>query len=230
MAKKLYHVGINHINEFISKNSTNIRSLITNDKKYELAKQFGRSYYELSINDFFIKYKINKDLKYAVKVLNIFKAYDFIEKIYELLQLSQFKQYDKASNIQLSSLKDHRKNIFYCFVYFLFTDINDQKKEIQDRLFSRYFLHYLNGINQNNGIVLNYKNMTYEYIKGKNITLKESFKIDEEGKSHFKILLNGKEKIVLTGTSIKTLRKKAYKQIFYYLIDNQNGILPKNSA
>jgi hypothetical protein len=36
----------------------------------------------------------------------------------------------------------------------------------------------------------------------------------------FKILINNVTILVIKGKSVKTLRKKAYKKIFFYLIDN----------
>jgi hypothetical protein len=60
--------------------------------------------------------------------------------------------------------------------------------------------------------------MTQTYIKNKNIILKESYKTIDN-KVVFKILINNQIKISLEGSSIKTLRKKAYKKIFFYLIE-----------
>jgi hypothetical protein len=62
--------------------------------------------------------------------------------------------------------------------------------------------------------------MTLSYIKNKDITIKESYVLNKDTKIvDFKLLLNSKVKIQLEGKSIKTLRKQAYKKIFFYLVD-----------
>jgi hypothetical protein len=67
--------------------------------------------------------------------------------------------------------------------------------------------------------------MVQGYIKGKNIVLKESYKIDNtKNEANFKILIDGDIVIDADGKSIKTLRKKAYKQIFFYLLDKKEDI------
>ena len=68
--------------------------------------------------------------------------------------------------------------------------------------------------------------MSLAYIKGKDITIKESYKSDETSKIvDFKLLIKNSNKemknqnINIRGKSIKTLRKKAYKKIFMKLIE-----------
>jgi len=67
---------------------------------------------------------------------------------------------------------------------------------------------------------LNFKNLSFSLIKGIEITINESFSVVDE-KAVFKLLLNKNVHIELSGNSIKTLRKRAYKQLFYDLIDNK---------
>ena len=70
--------------------------------------------------------------------------------------------------------------------------------------------------------------MSLSYIKDKDISLKESYKTDETSKTvNFKILVNKSEIIKLEGKSIKTLRKQAYKKLFYYLLDNSQLYIKK---
>jgi len=157
-------------------------------------------------------------------VLNIFKSNHFINELYNYLNLNRFEDeiYIKKSN--QSSINDYQKSIFYSFTYFLYTNINSAKEDIQAKLFSHYFLHHISTINTKTNTSLNYKDMTEGYIKGKDFKVKESYKIDDTTKNvNFKILLNGKIKINLDGKSIKTLRKKAYKEIFFYILDNQEN-------
>jgi hypothetical protein len=55
--------------------------------------------------------------------------------------------------------------------------------------------------------------------KNRQITIKESFGEDEEGKSYFKIYCDGLITVEIHGNSIKTLRKKAYKKLCFILLD-----------
>ena len=218
MAKKLHQIGFNHIKHYISKNKDLINRYINNSDKHQLAKQFGKSYYEIAIKDFFDKQKIYKNPKYALQTLNIFKSKQFIQELSVYLDLAMFKD------------KESQTSIFYSFVYFLYDNINPDKKDIQLKLFHHYFLHHISTINTQTPTNLNYKNMTLAYIKGKDITIKESYKIDEDTQNvNFKILLNGKAKIDLDGKSVKTLRKKAYKLIFFYLLDHKEDTEIKNT-
>lgn len=223
MAKKLYSIGIDNIKHFISINKAKISTSIYNNSKLEISKIFGRGYYDIAINDFFIYYKINKDLNYSIKVLNILKSFIFIEELYRMLNLSMLE--DKAYVLKLSenSLKDYQKSIFFTFVYFLYTNTNDKKQDVAVKLFNHYFLHYVSTVNNITQTNINYKNLTQGWLKGKNFTIKESYKIDEITKNaNFKILLDGESIVNLNGKSIKTLRKKAYKKAFLYLIDDLN--------
>ena len=231
MSKKLYQVGFHRIKHFISKHKDLINRYIKNSDKHELSKIFGKAYYEIAIKDFFTEFKINKNPKYALQVLNIFKSVQFIQEIYIQLGLEMFEDELYVQTLNETSLKDYQKSIFFSFVYFIYIDTNSQKEDIRLKLFSHYFLHYVSTINTKTDTNLNYKDMTATYIKGKNIEIKESYKIDKDDKNvNFKILVDKKVHISLDGLSIKTLRKKAYKEIFFYLLDNQEEQKIENLA
>ena len=197
--------------------------------KFELSKVFGRGYYEVAIKDFFIQHKINKDPKYALQILNIFKANKFIQELYLQLDLKIFEDMIYTKNLSQSSLSDYQKSIFYSFVYFIYTNINPTKEDIQFKLFSHYFLHNISIVNTKTQTNINYKNMTQGYIKGKDIVLKESYKIDEmKNEVNFRILLDSEIVVDIYGRSVKTLRKKAYKQVFFYLLDKEDDVKISN--
>jgi hypothetical protein len=100
-------------------------------------------------------------------------------------------------------------------------NINESKQNIANKLLSEYFLHHIASINKNSPIQINYQNLTSGLIKNKKLILKESYKTNEATSIvTFKILINSEEKVVLQGKSIKTLRKKAFKEIFFHLLDN----------
>ena len=186
------------------------------NSKYEYAKVLGRSHYEIYIQRFIEEFKIDKDMDYAIKILNQYKSYAFIYDFYKLLNLDRFEKLQNDENRN----KDHQKNIFFCFVYYLNSMPDTQKEDLEVRLFRHYFLHMLAATNKSTKTELNFKNLSEAFIKGKEITIKESFKVEDE-KAIFKIFVNQKSHIELLGNSIKTLRKRAYKQLFYDLIDDK---------
>ena len=209
MAKHLYQIGFKNIQKYIFENKTIINSHILDNTKLELSRNFGKSYYEIDILNFLETFKIIDEPRYALQILNIFKSSSFVGQLYDYLGLKIFEN---------KNIVD-RHNIFYSFVYFLHTDISSQKEKIIDKLFLHYFLHFLSSIKQQSNINLNYKDMTLSCVKNKNLILKEIFSVDDDTNMMiFKILLNDKIAIQLKGKSIKTLRKKAYKDIFHLLI------------
>jgi len=225
LAKHFYQIGIDSIKHFISKNQAGINKNIINNEKFELSKVFGRAYYEIAIKEFFREFRLDKEPKHAIQILNIFKSVKFIDEIYKYTGLSKFEDIDYVSKADNSSLKDYKKSIFYSFIYFLYVYENEQKRKIQSQLLSKYFLHYVSTINYKTNTELNYKNMTLSYVKGKDINIKESYKIDNDTQTvSFKILIDNKVIIDIVGKSVKTLRKKAFKQIFFYLLDKKGRI------
>lgn len=220
MAKKLYHVGFDTISEFISQNRKSIQTHIHPKERFEIEKVFGRAYFELAIANFIKQFHIDKDLHYALYILNQLKSNLFIYDLYKKLQLSMFEEKPYCDTHNEDAFKDYQKSLFYGFVSFLYTQENTAKKKIQEKLFSLYFFHYIKTLTNPSGIHLEYKDMTLSYIKGKDIELKESYMMDEEkNRVNFKILINKEAVVQLEGKSVKTLRKKAYKKAFFYLID-----------
>ena len=214
VAKKLYHIGFETIVLFIAKHNTTLRKLSNDTQTQELAKTFGRAHYQLSIEKFINKYKLDKS--FSLQTLTLFNSLNFIEELSKHLQLERFE-----------GVKDI-KIIFYIFVYFLHHNPNREKEKIIKKLFEHYFLHTLSIYNTKTQTNINYKDMTLSYIKSKPIELKESYTETQEG-VFFTIFINKEEKVTLKGKSIKTLRKKAYKQIFFFLLDNADTFTPKQN-
>ena len=87
------------------------------------------------------------------------------------------------------------------------------------------FLHYHTAFNNTSTFNIDYKEMALALLKAKSMDTKESFGEDTNG-SYFTISLNNKIVVQKRGRVIKTLRKKAYRELFFYLIDgsDQNSI------
>jgi hypothetical protein len=80
------------------------------------------------------------------------------------------------------------------------------------------FLHYHTAFNAESNIHIDHKEMSHTLAKSKKLTIKESF--GEEGEeSFFKLLLDDVLVVEEKGKRIKTLRKKAYKKLFYLLLE-----------
>ena len=91
--------------------------------------------------------------------------------------------------------------------------------ELFEKLLHKFFLHFHATLNNNSNIQIDFKDMATSLATSQKVKIKESF--GENNNSAFFCLSIEKEKIISeTGKSIKTLRKKAYKNLFYYLLDN----------
>jgi hypothetical protein len=149
------------------------------------------------------------------KYIIIFKSKTFIDELYTHLGLDMF---DNTIDKQV---------VFYSFVYYLFTSSNKLTQDIQQKLFYHYFLHNITIVNKNTSTNINYKDMTLSYIKNKEIIIKESYVLNKDTQIvDFKLLINSEVK--LEGKSIKTLRKQAYKKIFFYLVDEARELFDDN--
>jgi hypothetical protein len=80
------------------------------------------------------------------------------------------------------------------------------------------FLHYHTAFNAESNIHIDHQEMSHALAKSKKVTLKESFG-EEDGGSFFKIYIDDKIQVEERGKRIKTLRKKAYKRLFYALVE-----------
>jgi hypothetical protein len=210
MAKHIYQIPLQKTLHFIKDNKTKFKHLTTDKKQLEYYKLLGKSYYYLQIEEFIAFFKINKDLSYALNTIEYFNSVVFFDEVFKSLNFMQFN---------LEESKVNPKDFFYAFCYLYF-----QNSAEEFGLFmQKTFLHYHTAFNNHSNININHKEMCHTLAKSKNIVLKESFGEDEKS-SFFKISLNDKIVINENGKLIKTLRKKAYKSLFYYLIDLEEDI------
>jgi hypothetical protein len=196
MAKKVYHIPLEKTLTFMQEHKTKLKQLLIEPKLLEYNKLLGKSYYTLEIERFIEFFKIDKELGSALKTLEYFHSSTFLEGVFKLLNL-------KAN-----------KDVFYAFCYILYKE----KPELFELFFQKIFLHFHSSFNSTSKINIDYKDMALTLAKSKKLTLKESFGEDELN-AYFKILLDDNIVIDERGKLIKTLRKKAYKKLFYYLLD-----------
>ena len=211
MAKKVYHIPLQQTLQFIKKNKAELNNLTTDKKLLEYSKLLGKSHYHLEIERFIHFFKIEKDITHSLNTIEYFNSAKFIDEIFNLLTFSQF---------DLDKSEINYKDFFYGVCY-IFSKNNSKLFEL---FMQKIFLHFHTTFNPNSNIKIDYKDMSITLIKSKKYTLKESFGEDKNG-SYFKILLDEKIVIDERGKLIKTLRKKVYKKLFYYLIDLDDEII-----
>lgn len=205
MAKKVYHIPLEKSLQFIKINKVELNTLLLDVKLLQYSKELGKSHYHIEIEEFIQFFKIDNSVNSALKTLEYFNSSHFFDEVYKLLNFTQF---------DLKKSKINQKEFFYAFCY-LFIKNNNKLFKL---FIQKIFLHYHSTFNTNSNITIDYKQMSQALIKSKKLKLKESFGEDENS-SFFKILLNDEIVINEEGKLIKTLRKKAYKNLFYYLIE-----------
>jgi hypothetical protein len=206
VAKHFSHIPLNKVLIFIKENKTFLNRYIKNSKELEYYSILGKSYYQREIEEFINFFKINKDIDYSLKTLSYFNSTLFLKEISKKLNFEQFKL--EENNIDL-------KKFFYCFCFiYIKKESNFSKK-----FFRQMFLHYHSLLNKNTKIKIDYQKMALSIAKTKKVDIKNSFGEKNENESYFTIMINNQHFITLYGKKIKTLRKKAYKKLFYYLLD-----------
>ena len=101
MAKKLYHIPLTKTREFIKQNKTDINKISSNNTFKEYALLLGKSRYLLFIEEFLQKFKVQKDEKQFLKLLNYFNSKVFIEEVLELLNFREFKEIEQKEFFML---------------------------------------------------------------------------------------------------------------------------------
>ena len=205
MAKHFYHIPLQKTLTFIKEHKSSLNTLCADKKALEYHKQLGKSYYYLQVETFMKFFKIDKELDYALKTMEYFNSSVFMIELHKILNLSQF---------ELEHHKVQPKDFFYAFCY-LYSHYNAEGFE---EFMQKTFLHYHTAFNADSNIHIDHKEMCHTLAKTKKVSLKESF--GEEGdNSFFKIYVDDKAIVEEKGKRIKTLRKKVYKKLFYFLID-----------
>jgi len=217
MSKKINHIPLEKTRVFIAKNKAKLNKILTNKQHLQYSQRFGKNHFENKIEDFIIFFRIDKNISYALQTINYFNSNKFVENISNLLN---FKQFDFDKN------KTNQKEFFYGFCYILY--INE--KELFETFCEKLFVHFHSSLNTNTSTNIDFKDMAIELAKTKKIKLNESFgELDKQ--SYFIIKNENKILVDIKGKSIKTLRKKAYKKLFYYLLDfEQEDDLSKKKA
>ena len=205
MAKHFYTIPLQKSLTFIKEQKTLLNKATTDKKRLTYHKQLGKSYYILEIEEFLKFFKIDRDLDYALKSMEYFNNTVFIEKIQQILNFSMFKLQEKRVDA---------KEFFYAFCY-LYRSID---KEEFSLFMQKTFLHYHSGFNTDSDIKIDYKDFSIALAKTKKAEIKESFG-ESEKESFFKLFIDNKLIVQEKGKKIKTLRKKAYKRLFFYLLD-----------
>jgi len=204
MAKKIYSIPLQKTRLFIKTNKSELKKPLSDAKKLELFKLLGKSHYILAIEEFINFFKIDKDTKNALKTIEYFNSKIFIDEVATLLNFSQF---------DLEREKIHKKDFFYTFAYLL----HKKDRELFNHLFEKLFIHFHTSLQNNSDIRIDFKDMAIFMAKNQKIEFKESFGEDDK-EAYFKILINDNTVIQERGKLIKTLRKKAYKRFFFYLV------------
>jgi len=196
MAKHFYTIPLQKSLTFIKEQKTLLNKATTDKKRLTYHKQLGKSYYILEIEEFLKFFKIDRDVDYALKSMEYFNR---------TLNFSMFKLQEKRVDA---------KEFFYAFCY-LYRSID---KEEFSLFMQKTFLHYHSGFNANSDIKIDYKDFSIALAKTKKVEIKESFG-ESEKESFFKLFIDNKLIVQEKGKKIKTLRKKAYKRLFFYLLD-----------
>ena len=210
VSKKFYHIPLQQILEFIKTNKADINKLNQDNKILEYHKLLGKSYYLLQIEEFIHFFKIDKDLRYALNTIEYFNSKIFVDEVYKSLNFVQF-----------SITPKREKDFFYAFCTILY----QKDSPLFEHFMHNMFLHYHTAFNNTSTLTIDYKEMALALLKAKSMDIKESFGEETNG-SYFTISLNNKIVVQKRGRVIKTLRKKAYRELFFYLIDgsDQNSI------
>jgi hypothetical protein len=202
MAKKVYHIPLQQALDFTKTNKSTLTKLTNNPKNLEYSKLLGRSYYTLEIEKFIRFFKIDKDVNYALSSIEYFHSNIFLVDVSKLLNFSQFE------------LKDKQKDFFYAFCLLF----SQQNQEAFSLFTHNLFLHFHTTFNSHSNIEIDYQEMSHTLLKSQNKTYKDSFGQEKES-AFFKIFVDDIISIEEKGKRIKTLRKKAYKRLFFTLIE-----------
>lgn len=206
MAKHFYNIPFNKTLLFIKENKVTFNRYIKNIKELEYYSILGKSYYQIEIEEFINFFKIDKDINYALDTISFFNSILFLKEISQKLNFEQFKLEENSIDL---------KKMFYCFSFLYI----EQEPDLSKKLFQQMFLYYHSSFNKNTKINIDYQEMALFIAKNKKVDIGNSFGEKNENESYFTIMTNNQHFITLYGKKIKTLRKKAYKKLFYYLID-----------
>lgn len=195
MAKKLYHLPLPKIQTFVQTHKSTIKSRLNNPHKKEYSKRFAKAQYLLQIEHFLKTFQIDKELAYALKLLNYFESEAFYKILFALLKLEAFEE-AKASEVLMITL----------------AILHEYDEKLYAQFLEQAFIHYHTEQTAKSKIHINYQSIAKDLAKQQKLDFKESF--GEENGNAFFNLYNGDELLVgKKGKSIKTLRKQVYKMV-----------------
>ena len=207
MAKHFYHIPLQNALRFIKSHKTELNRVAQKSKERTYYALLGKSYYTLHIEEFLHFFKIDKNIDVALKSIEYFHSTIFIETMHKVLNFSQF---------DVGEAKEIKKNFFYAFCY----HYAKQEPEAFAHFMQKTLLHYHTSFNTESNIQIDYQDMCIAVAKSKKLSIKESFGEEEEKKeAFFKLFLDGIITIEERGKRIKTLRKKAYKRLFFVILE-----------
>ena len=202
MAKKVYHIPIQQAHAFIKNNKLTLIKLTREPKYLEYSKLLGKSYYSLEIEIFIKFFKIDKSLDYSLSTMEYFHSTNFLNEVFKLLNFSQFE------------IESKQKDFFYGFCLLFY----QQDASAFSAFMQKLFLHYHTAFNSHSNIEIDYQEMSHSLLKSQKRECRDSFG-EEKEEAFFKILIDEGVEIIEIGKRIKTLRKKAYKRLFFRLIE-----------
>jgi hypothetical protein len=208
MAKKLYAIGFDQFKIYANTNKKQLRDYISSPEKLQFFSIFGKSYYHIEILKFFNFHKITKDLAHSNGLLSYFTSEQFI---------MQTIQYSGINTLLTPDEKEYTINFFYCCVYHICQ--KEQNQKMSQILFHNNFFHFGFSYHLPSNIKVNHEQIAKNLLKPK--TPKESFGVDENNIAFFKIILDSVTYINLKGASIKTLRKKGYKELLEKILEKK---------
>lgn len=206
MAKKVYHIPLQDARTFMYEQKTELNRLLSDRQFLEYAKHFGKGYYNAQVEAFVIFFKIDRDLGYALKTVNHFNGAVFLREVYRLLNFSQF---------DFETAHVPERDFFFGICYLFAT----KNHHLFETLMHKFFLHYHEALNRDSDIRIDYKEMVKSMASARKLMIRESFGEKRDGAAYFTLSLNGSVVIEEHGRSIKTLRKKSYRRLFYQLLD-----------
>ena len=201
MARRVYHIPLVKLREFIKSNRSEVNKIIDDKSYLEYAKLFGKSYYLVELESFLNNFKINREKKASLKVINHFNSPKFFNLLEKDLELKKVKEIDF-------------KEYFYILTYLL----ANYDKKLLELFLQKIFLHYHFGVNSGSGIEINYKDIVLFLLKQQGKSVKESFGETKEG-AYFKLFIDNEILFNGGGKSIKVLRKRAYREVLDILLD-----------
>ena len=119
MPKKVYHIPLAQCQAEIKKLKSTIRRTLKNNKKREYTKRFAKAHYLVELEKFINIYKINKDLDYSLRVLKYFESEKLYVHLHNILNLEQFGDSIKKSEMVLLTLESIYESNYVLYVLFL---------------------------------------------------------------------------------------------------------------